>query len=96
MNVVVVLFQQVSRPIALRANASRMITHRIRSALRKTEADVTEMPMPVKTAAYVARHIGHLGSRISVALGMIHPASPAPRRHRDAGRTEPLRSQSAA
>jgi hypothetical protein len=45
-----------------------------------------EMPMPVARAMYAATQAGHLGSKASVAVGMIQPATSPPRRHRDTGR----------
>lgn len=43
------------------------------------------MPAPLNRATYIATHAGHLGNKISVALGTIQPASSPPRRQRDAG-----------
>jgi hypothetical protein len=50
------------------------------------DALATEMPMPPNSATYIATQTGHLGSKTSVALGMIHPAISMARRRGDAGR----------
>src|SRR5213595_17329 len=61
-------------------------THKISSDVRRWDALATEMPTPLNNATYIATQAGHLGSKTSVALGMIHPAISPPRRQRDAGR----------
>ena len=44
-------------------------THRIRSTARKWVAADSESPIPVQTATYAARDIGHFGSNTSTRAG---------------------------
>jgi hypothetical protein len=54
--------------------------------IRRLAALATEMPTPLNSATYAATQAGHLGSKTSVALGMIQPTISPRRRNRDAGR----------
>jgi hypothetical protein len=53
--------------------------------VRICDALAAEMLAPVNSATYIATHIGHLGIKMSAALGMIHPAIPPPRRRNGVG-----------
>src|SRR5262245_24620617 len=63
------------------ARYSSADTDTISSAIRRYEAAVNEMPIPLNIATYAATHAGHLGISASVAPGTIHPANSVLRRH---------------
>src|ERR1700730_14812540 len=75
-----------TRQSRFNARQSKATTRRISRDIRRLAALATEMPTPLNSATYAATQAGHLGSKTSVALGMIHPAISPLRRHRDAGR----------
>jgi hypothetical protein len=59
---------------------TRDAMHNTTSVARRYVAVGIEIPMPVAKATYAATQTGHLGSKASVALGTIQPASSPPRR----------------
>src|ERR1700730_18805545 len=75
-----------TRQSRFNARQSKATTHRTSRDIRRLAALATEMPTPLNSATYAATQAGHLGSKSSVALGMIHPAISPLRRNRDAGR----------
>src|SRR5438874_11513909 len=52
----------------------------IRSNTRKCVAAESESPIPLQSAMYAARHIGHFGSIARIAPGMIQPKTSTYRR----------------
>src|ERR1700679_1882658 len=80
------LFRAASRHRRFSARQSSTVMHKISSEVRKWEALANEMLTPLNSATYAATQRGHLGSKTSVAPGMIHPAISPPRRQRDTGR----------
>jgi len=55
-------------------------TLRIKSDKRKCVAAESESPIPLQTAMYAAKHIGHFGSIARIAPGMIQPKPSTNRR----------------
>ena len=62
------------------ANAHKHVSS---NPLRIQAATGMEIPTPVASATYAARHIGHFGSRARIAVGTIHFVLPSTRRVTD-------------
>lgn len=61
-------------PTANQANAHRHVST---NPVRIQAATGTEIPMPVASPTYAARHIGHFGTSARIAVGTIHLLVPS-------------------
>src|ERR1700730_10879630 len=82
-----------TRQSRFNARQSKATTHSISMDIRRLAALATEMPTPLHSATYAATQAGHLGSKTSVALGMIQPTISPRGRHRDADHRALLRTR---